>query len=276
MQKNSSQWLIILLLTGYPIACLLLVFYLSGQPLKTSITSSRSVIAGTVDNDELTSSTLLPDFSAIETTPERKEQFVNLLMPIIEQKNAKILKSRNRLMAIHAEWLSSNTITGVNLRNLEKLREKYHVTKERYPEDAKAIEILFLRVDTIPPAMVIAQAAIESGWGTSRFAIEGYNLFGQWCYTPGCGIVPAKRLPGKKHEVRKFSNVEESVIAYYRNINTHTAYRHWRELRAKLRHNPTEFTGYAMAEGLSKYSEIGDTYVDALRRAIRVNQLESY
>ncbi len=274
MQNKSSQWFIILLLTAYPIACLLLVFYLSMHPFKAAIAPQVPVIAGTVDNDELTSSTLLPDFSAIETTPERKEQFVNLLMPLIEQKNTKILKSRNRLMLIHAEWLSSNTITGVNQRNLEKLREKYHVTKERYPDDGKAIEILFLRVDTIPPAMVIAQAAIESGWGTSRFAIEGYNLFGQWCYTPGCGIVPAKRLPGKKHEVRKFSNVEESVTAYYRNINTHTAYRHWRELRAKLRHTPTEFTGYAMVAGLNKYSEVGDTYIDALRKAIKVNRLE--
>lgn len=275
MKSKSSQWLIIILLIAYPISCLLFVFYLAMNPFKTTVFPAPvHTIAGTVDNDELTSSTLLPDLSAIETTPERKEVFVNLLMPLIEQKNAKILKSRNRLMVLHAEWLASNTLTGVNQRNLEKLREKYHVTKERYPDDGKAIEILFLRVDTIPPAMVIAQAAIESGWGTSRFAIEGYNLFGQWCYTPGCGIVPAKRLPGKKHEVRKFTNVEESVTAYYRNINTHTAYRHWRELRAKLRRNPTEFTGYAMVEGLTKYSEIGSPYVDALRRAIRVNQLE--
>jgi Bax protein len=75
--------------------------------------------------------------------------------------------------------LEKGMVTGVNQRNLEKLREKYHVTKEKYPEDEKAIAILFLRVDTIPPAMVIAQAAIESGWGTSRFAEEGHNLFGQ-------------------------------------------------------------------------------------------------
>lgn len=273
MQNKSSQWFIILLLTGYPIACLLLVFWLALNPLEKTIPSIPT-LPGTVDNDELTSSTMMPDFSAIQTTPERKQQFVALLMPLIEEKNAKILKSRTRLMTLHAEWLEKQTLTGVNQRNLEKLREKYQVTKEKYPEDEKAIAVLFLRVDTIPASMVIAQAAIESGWGTSRFAEEGHNLFGQWCYTPGCGIVPAKRLPGKTHEVRKFTNVEESVTAYYRNINTHPAYKHWRELRAKLRHTPEQYTGYAMAEGLSKYSEIGNPYVDALRKAIRINQLE--
>lgn len=272
MKNKSSQWLLILLLTAYPVVCLLLVFYLASNPLVKNVITPQLV--ETVDNDELTSSTLLPDFSAIETTPERKQQFVDMLRPLIEEKNAKILKSRNRLMAIHAEYLSTQTVTGVNQRNLEKLREKYNVTKEKYPEDNKAIEILFLRVDVIPPAMVLAQAAIESGWGTSRFAEEGHNLFGQWCYTPGCGIIPAKRLPGKKHEVRKFTNVEESLTAYYRNINTHPAYKHWRELRARLRNTPEDFTGYAMAEGLGKYSEIGNPYVSALRTAIKSNQLE--
>lgn len=276
MKSKSSQWALILLLTAYPIACLLLVFWLALNPFdKTvSLLPNFSDKLSTVDNDELTSSTMLPDFSAIETTPERKEQFVNLLRPLIDEKNEKILKSRIRLMTLHAEFLEKGSVTNVNQRNLEKLREKYHVTTEKYPEDGKAIEILFLRVDTIPPAMVIAQAAMESGWGTSRFAEEGHNLFGQWCYTPGCGIVPAKRLPGKTHEVRKFANVEESVTAYYRNINTNTAYKYWRELRAKLRNTPEQFTGYAMVEGLSKYSEIGNPYVDALRKAIRINKLE--
>ncbi|MBK8187107.1 MAG: glucosaminidase domain-containing protein [Cellvibrio sp.] len=273
MRNKLSQWFIILLLTGYPIGCLLLVFWLALHPLEKTIPIIPQPV-DTVDSDELTSLTMLPKFSAIQTTPERKEQFVGLLRPLIEEKNAKILKSRTRLMTLHAEFLEKGLVTGVNQRNLEKLREKYHVTKEKYPEDEKAIAILFLRVDTIPPAMVIAQAAIESGWGTSRFAEEGYNLFGQWCYTAGCGIVPAKRLPGKTHEVRKFTSVEESVTAYYRNINTNTAYKYWRELRAKLRHTPEQFTGYAMAEGLSKYSEIGNPYVDALRKAIRINNLE--
>lgn len=274
MQNKSSQWLLITVLTGYPVVCLLLICYLAYNPFIYLAPTSVTAAITTVDNDELTSTTLLPDMSAIETTPERKQQFVELLRPLINEKNEKILKSRTRLMAIHAEYLATQQITGVNQRNLEKLREKYHVTIEKYPEDKRAIEVLFLRVDAIPPAMVIGQAAIESGWGTSRFAEEGHNLFGQWCYTPGCGIIPAKRLEGKTHEVRKFNNIEESLTSYYRNINTHPAYKQWRELRAKLRNNPEDFTGYAMAEGLGKYSEIGNPYVDSLRKAIRNNRLE--
>ncbi len=162
MQKHSSQWLIALLLVSYPIACLLLVFWLALNPIQET--------ARLLDDDELSTTTLLPDFAAIEQTPERKQQFLDMLRPIIDEKNTKLLKSRERLLKIKTEWESSQTITGVNLRNLEKLREKFHVTKETYPEDHKAVDILLLRVDTIPPAMVLAQAAVESGWGTSRFA----------------------------------------------------------------------------------------------------------
>lgn len=270
MKKNASQGLLALALTAYPIFCLLLVLFLANLKLMPQ----QPVIVGSVDDDELASTTLLPDFAAIDQTPERKEQFLGMLRPLVEEKNAKILKSRERLLKIKNEWVTSQTITGVNKRNLEKLREKYHVTYETYPDDAKAVEILLLRVDAIPLSMVLAQAAVESGWGTSRFAEEAYNLFGQWCYKPGCGIVPARRAEGAKHEVKKFASVEESLTAYYRNINTHNAYREWRQLRAQLRHDPQQFTGTTMVAELGQYSQRGQGYVDELRRVIRVNNLE--
>jgi len=268
MQKNGSQWLLGLLLVAYPIACLLLVFWLALHPLKDASPALD------LDDDELSTTTLLPDFAAIDQTPERKQQFLDLLRPMVDEKNAKLLKSRERLLKIKGEWDASQSITGVNLRNLEKLREKFHVTKETYPEDNKAIEILLLRVDTIPPAMVLAQAAIESGWGTSRFAEEAYNLFGQWCYTPGCGIVPSQRATNANHEVKKFASVEESLTAYFKNINTHNAYRPWRQLRAQLRNNPDQFTGHMMVAELGKYSGRGDAYIQELRTVIRSNKLE--
>jgi Bax protein len=266
MQKNSSQWLIALLLVSYPIACLFLVFWLALHPIQET--------ARLLDDDELSTTTLLPDFSAIEQTPERKQQFLDMLRPMVEEKNAKLLKSRERLLRIKAEWDSSQTITGVNLRNLERLREKFHVTKETYPEDNKAVEILLLRVDAIPPAMVLAQAAVESGWGTSRFAEEAHNLFGHWCYTPGCGIVPSKRPAGAKHEVKMFGSVEDSITAYFNNINTHNAYRPWRQLRAQLRNDPQQFTGSALVAELGKYSGRGEAYIHELRTVIRSNKLE--
>ena len=183
MNKNASQWFLGLSLVAFPFACLVLVLVLMSIPVQHFF----------LDEDELTSSTLMPDFTAINQTPERKEQFLNMLRPLVDEKNAKLLKSRERLLKVKAEWDASQTISGVNKRNLDKLREKFHVTLETYPDDAKAVDILLLRVDAIPPAMVMAQAAVESGWGTSRFAEEAHNLFGHWCYTAGCGITQIGR-----------------------------------------------------------------------------------
>ena len=264
MNKNASQWLLGFLLVAFPLATLVLVLALATIPAKQVF----------MDQDELTSSTLLPDFSAINQTPERKEQFLSMLRPLIDEKNAKLLKSRERLLKIKAEWEESQAISGVNQRNLIKLREKFHVTYETYPEDDKAVDILLLRVDAIPAAMVMAQAAVESGWGTSRFAEEAHNLFGHWCYKEGCGIVPSKRPKGAKHEVKKFNNVEESITAYFNNINTHNAYRPWRQLRAQLRDAPQQFTGSAMVAELGKYSGRGSMYIHELRTVIRTNNLE--
>ncbi|MCE3253464.1 MAG: endo-beta-N-acetylglucosaminidase [Cellvibrio sp.] len=264
MKNNASQWLIGLSLVTFPLACLIMVLALMSMPLQNFF----------IDEDELSSSTLLPDFAAINQTPERKEQFLNMLRPLIDEKNAKLLKSRERLLKVKAEWEATQTISGVNKRNLDKLREKYHVTRETYPDDAKAVDILLLRVDAIPPAMVMAQAAVESGWGTSRFAEEAHNLFGHWCYTAGCGIVPSKRPAGARHEVKKFNNVEESLTAYFRNINTHNAYRPWRQLRAQLRDAPQQFTGSAMVAELGKYSGRGIAYIHELRTVIHSNNLE--
>jgi Bax protein len=268
MNKNASQWLLGFLLVAFPLATLVLVLTLASLPASYFSIDSESA------SDELSSNTLLPDFSAIEQTPERKAQFLEMLRPLIEEKNAKLQKSRTRLLKIKTEWDSTQTLTGVNARNLEKLRDKYHVTYETYPEDAKAIDILLLRVDIIPPAMVLAQAAVESGWGTSRFAEEAHNLFGHWCYTPGCGIVPSKRPAGAKHEVKKFNNVEESLTAYFNNINTHNAYRPWRQLRAQVRGTPEQFTGRTMVAELGKYSGRGSVYIQELRTLIRSNNLE--
>jgi Bax protein len=264
MNKSISPWLIGSLLVTFPVATFVLVIALITLPLQLQY----------IDDDELTSSTLLPDFSSINQTPERKTQFLAMLRPLIDEKNAKLMKSRERLLKIETEWETAQTITGVNKRNLEKLREKFHVSYETYPEDAKAIEILLLRVDVIPTAMVLAQAAVESGWGTSRFAEQAHNLFGQWCYKPGCGLIPGKRAAGAKHEVKKFNNVEESLTAYFNNINTHSAYRPWRQLREQLRDTPAQFTGHMMVAELGKYSGRGSAYIHELRTVINGNNLE--
>ncbi|SMF60987.1 Uncharacterized FlgJ-related protein [Alteromonadaceae bacterium Bs31] len=122
--------------------------------------------------------------------------------------------------------------------------------------------------------MALAQAANESSWGRSRFAIEGHNYFGQWCFKSACGFVPKHRPSEAKHEVRRFSSTRQSVAAYLFNINSHEAYKNLRQLRADLRSSKQPLSGIALAQGLGKYSERGDEYITELREMIRVNGLE--
>ena len=122
--------------------------------------------------------------------------------------------------------------------------------------------------------MVLAQAAIESAWGTSRFARQANNLFGQWCFAPGCGIVPLHRPSDATYEVEKFPSVGAAVEAYYLNLNTHAAYRALRTIRRESRLQGKTLSGALMVAGLEKYSGRGIHYVEELRSMIRTNQLE--
>ncbi len=130
------------------------------------------------------------------------------------------------------------------------------------------------RVDVVPGALLIAQAAIESGWGTSHFAREGNNLFGEWCFEEGCGIVPRSRSAGANHEVRRFPSVLHSIRSYVRNLNSHPAYAELRTRRARARANGSAPSAQDLAGGLEKYSERGMAYVEEVRLVIRANDLD--
>jgi Bax protein len=120
---------------------------------------------------------------------------------------------------------------------------------------------------------VLAQAANESAWGTSRFAQLGNNLFGEWTYTPGAGIIPEDRPPGASYEVRKFPSLYESIRSYMNNLNRNEAYLKLRETRESLRKEGKLVTGTSLAYGLSKYSQRGDEYISEIQVMIRQNQL---
>lgn len=263
MKNNIAQWIIGLALVTYSVLCLVLIFVLALNPL-----------GGSIDSDELTTNTMLPDFSAINQAPERKQLFIETLRPLVEQKNYLLQNTRDNLHSIKKHYAEHGYLNASDTEQLNRLRGDYQVGRENFPDDGKAIDILLLRVDVIPAAMVLAQAAIESGWGTSRFAEEANNLFGQWCYTPGCGIVPKQRAVSAKHEVRKFDSVEDALNSYYRNINTHNAYRALRDLRAKIRNDESAFTGSALIAGLGKYCGRGSVYITELRSLIKANDLE--
>ncbi len=213
----------------------------------------------------------LPDFSAWPAGPERKARFVEFMQPLIAAENARVLRDRGRLVSIAA----ADEAGWRDRRWLRALGERYRLDPETLSGD-ELLATLLLRVDAVPMSLALAQAAKESGWGTSRFAREGRNLFGQWCYEPGCGIVPHARGAQATHEVERFSTPRESVESYLRNINTHSAYRDFRLARAGLRASRAPLSGLVLAEELQSYSERGSAYVDEIKQLIRFNDLEEF
>lgn len=210
-----------------------------------------------------------PDFAAITDVKERKKSFFNYLTPFINEKNSLILKDRERLNAL----LTSNKKLSIkNKKWISTLRQNHKLkTLESYSKND--IETLLNRLDIIPASLVLAQAANESAWGTSRFATQGNNYFGQWCFRKGCGLVPESRNEDADHEVRKFNDARESVFAYIDNLNTNAAYKKLRASRAQLRQNKEIITGIALAHGLEHYSERGQAYIEEIESLINYNKL---
>lgn len=211
-----------------------------------------------------------PDFRAIPDPTMRKTRFFEYLGPAVQRVNAEARDRRARLLEIEARH-QRDDLARADRRWLDSMAERYRVTADSI--DAR-ITALKGRLDVLPGALVIAQAAIESGWGTSRFAREGNNLFGEWCFQEGCGMVPQRRGANASHEVRWFPGVTDSIRSYFRNLNSHPAYAGLRERRAEARTAGREPSALDLAGGLNKYSERGAVYVEEVRTVIRANELE--
>jgi Bax protein len=214
----------------------------------------------------------IPAFKKISHIPERKQAFFDYLSPAIEYQNQLIRERRQLLKGIEIKLNHAEQMTSAQQAFMETMRTRYRVPAESTTDEAVAL--LLRRVDTLPVSMVLAQAAMESAWGTSRFAREANNLFGQWCFSKGCGVVPAKRSKGMTHEVQKFASVDKAIAAYFLNINSHPTYVLTRDVREKLRAKGKALTGHAMVVGLEKYSARGHEYIEELRSMIRTNKLE--
>ena len=211
----------------------------------------------------------LPDFSQYTDVKAKKQAFFDYLQPIVAANNQRILDDRARLGALADT--SDEALSRRDRRFLDGLVDRYEVDTASSSEDQRAE--LMVRLDTVPMSLALTQAAMESAWGTSRFAREGNNLFGQWCYQAGCGIVPKRRGEGQVHEVASFDNIDAAVASYLRNINSHRAYADLRAARADLRAANQPVTGNAMANHLLRYSERGLDYVEEIQSMIRVNKL---
>ncbi|MCK0107097.1 glucosaminidase domain-containing protein [Marinobacter sp. S0848L] len=212
----------------------------------------------------------LPDFSTIRGTVERKSAFFSFLYPRIVLANSRILIERQYLESLRGNAEFSET-------ELKWLAD--HAARLRIDEangSEAQLALLEKRIGVIPPSLILAQAANESAWGTSRFATQGNNLFGQWCFSKGCGLVPLSRVPGASHEVAKFSSPYGSIRAYITNLNRHPTYQRVRDVRQQARQNGDPLSGIAMAGGLLGYSERGEDYVKEIRAMIRYNNLGFY
>jgi Bax protein len=211
------------------------------------------------------------DIDSTVSTVSKKHTFFMGLLPMILLANQEIKEEREELLQILKRHKARIT-TANDRERLEEISKRYGLRGHPLV-DHRARSRLLQRVDTIPPALVLAQAANESSWGTSRFAQLGNNLFGEWTFKPGTGIVPAGRPPGKTYEVRKFSSIYESIRSYMNNLNRHGAYRKLREIRKELRKSGQPVAGTALAEGLLKYSQRGEEYIREIQAMIRQNKL---
>lgn len=214
----------------------------------------------------------LPNFAAIRDTDQKKQRFFDFLQPYVDQKNLEVQRQRQHLMGLIEKIRTGYVLSIDELVFLRDLSLEYEVPTDDL-QDQTFLELLLRRVDVIPPSLVLAQAANESAWGTSRFAREGFNFFGQWCFEKGCGLVPDRRRPSDNHEVKSFASIEEAVHAYFRNLNTFPSYQGLRRIRQDLRDGAKPIDGLSLSEGLRSYSERGDAYIDELRRMIEYNGL---
>ena len=209
------------------------------------------------------------DFSNIKSVNKRKKLFINTLLPIIFVENRKILEDRKKIL----DWWNKSGGEVVSREFwpnwLFELSAKYNYTES-------SLGKLLVRVDIVPLSLALSQAAIESGWGSSRYMNEGNAIFGQYTYDGKNGIKPKKREDGKKFFVKKFPTLSESVRSYLKNINTHLAYEDFRQERRKLRMNGDSLSGNVLANFLKNYSERDQAYVNDLKLLIETNNFMKF
>ncbi|MGB1262611.1 MAG: glucosaminidase domain-containing protein [Cognaticolwellia sp.] len=212
----------------------------------------------------------LPDFAGIRDVKEKKRQFFAFIKPAVLAENKRILSIRIEVERLIAQLTLEEPFSDEEHALVAKLIKQYRVSKKF--SLLRQLYELQLKIDIIPPALVLVQAANESAWGTSRFARIGLNFFGVWCYKKGCGMVPSGRNVGAKHEVAAYDSVEQGVARYLKNINTNSAYVVFRTIRGQLREQDQTLAPEILATGLMPYSERGTDYVLELTEMIRHNR----
>ena len=208
---------------------------------------------------------LLPnEMKMIENTKQKKNLFIQIVLPLILKENTQIRLDRKKLFVI------------LNKSNNSEAEKKWLNMKfKQYGVKSKDLFTLKIRMDEVPTSLAIAQAAKETGWGTSRFALEGNALFGQWTFS-GEGLKPLAIDANKTHKVMKFQILQASIRAYQRNLNTHSSYKKFRKLRALARENNEKLDSLILADSLDKYAATGIKYTEILKKIIKQNALKDF
>ena len=204
------------------------------------------------------------EIKSIENSKKRKRLFIQIVLPLIVEENTKIKLDRKKLFVI----LNKNNNTKSDIDWLNEKFKQYGVSKNDLPT-------LKTRMDEVPVSLAIAQAAKETGWGTSRFAQKGNALFGQWTWS-GNGIKPAGAESNSTHKVASFKVLKSSVKAYLRNLNTHSSYKKFRKERAIQRDNDEKLNSLELVKYLDKYAETGIEYTKVLSKIIKQNSLTEF
>jgi len=253
-----------------------LIVILASMPIalfvKARHVDDQVVVEDSSTQSETRAESTLPNFEAITNIDLKKQAFFTFFKSHIEAENQRILERREKVQLFASVLADGGNLSATEQQTLEEIAVQYRLQgSEMSPVDL--VDELLVRVDIIPVSLALAQAATESAWGTSRFAREGNNIFGQWCYDEGCGLVPGQRAEDASHEVKSFATVEASIRGYLRNLNTNPSYAYLRELRAQMRMKEKPLDSRALAQGLLRYSERGHVYISEIHDLIRINDL---
>jgi Bax protein len=206
----------------------------------------------------------LPDIQSVRV---RKSVFIRSLLPLVLRANEEILLERAEIQALRARRMAGGSLTAAETAWLERLTTVYKL-------EASDLGALLHRHDVVPVGLALAQGIEESGWGTSRFALQGNAVFGQWTFSKGAGLVPKERDEGASHEVKVFPTLAGSVRQYVRNLNNHRAYREFRRERAVFRAADSPMDSRTLAKTMTRYSQRGAEYVASILGLITMNKLD--
>lgn len=210
------------------------------------------------------------EYYKIKNTQKAKEYFSEYIYKLTKKENLKILEERSFVKKLLSTSEIQTTINEKQLKRLSELQKRYRVKK------LYNLKSYLMKIDVIPPSMSIAQAAVESAWGKSRFTKKANNIFGHWTYNAKNGIIPKRRAAGSKHFIRVFKNLQDSLRAYMLNLNRHTAYKSFQKKRYQSRIKNRDPMGMELSQTMLKYSGIGKKYLRILKSVIKKNKLTNY